>query len=181
MAGTSSSGDSSLRWIALFTGLAFLAGLGMLAGTAYIVIDTRRDIATAATADGVVVDLIGSRDSDGDTLYYPQVRFVTGAGAPVEFTGSVGSSPAAFDVGEHVTVFYDPADPSDVRIDSFLQLWFGPLILGIFGTVFTLVGGVVTVVLLRAGRGSPKRPAVPSLTEPVAVSRKSTVERTPRD
>ena len=36
-----------------------------------------------------------------------------------------------------MAVLYDPAKPRDVRIDSFFQLWFAPLILGFLGFVFT--------------------------------------------
>lgn len=44
---------------------------------------------------------------------------------PVEFTGSVGSDPPGFDIGEGVTVLYDPANPKSARIDAFFQLWSG--------------------------------------------------------
>ena len=162
-------------------GVFFLVGLGMLGGAGYLVVDTRRDIAAGVSADGRVIDLIAERDSDGDDMYYPRVRFVTAAGEPVEFTGSVGSSPAAFDIGEAVAVLYDPADPGDARIDSFFQLWFGPLILGFLGFIFTTVGGGAVIAFARSGnRPAAPMPASPS-GEPLAVRPASAVERAPRD
>jgi hypothetical protein len=110
------------RWPGAFVGIFLLVGLGMLGGAGYLLVDTRHDVATGVGAEGVVMDLIAEHDSDGDDVYYPRVRFVTPAGEPVEFTGSVGFSPPAFDIGEAVAVLYDPSDPRDARIDSFFQL-----------------------------------------------------------
>jgi hypothetical protein len=162
-------------------GIFLLIGLGLLGGAAFLVIDTRSDIARADTAAGTVIDLIGERDSDGDTIYYPRVRYVTRSGNSVEFTGSVGSSPAAFDVGEPVVVLYDPAQPEEGRIDSFFQLWFAALILGVIGLVFAAIGGGGALVALRtrtrsAMLGGRNLPADP---EHAPASRAA--ERTSRD
>jgi hypothetical protein len=154
--------------------------LGLLAVAVALVIDTRHDIATAARADGIVTDLIVDRDSDGET-YHPHVRFVTAKGEPVEFTSSVGSNPAGFDIGEHVTILYDPSDPQGARIDSFVQLWLVPIIVGVFGLVFTTAGGVVSIVLLRWSRRPPGPLAAAPPPDPVAPRPPPTVERAPRD
>jgi hypothetical protein len=175
------SARRTLRRSSALIGVFFLVGLGMLGGAGYLVVDTRRDIAAGVSADGRVIDLIAERGSDGDTMYYPRVRFMTAAGEPVEFTGSVGSSPAAFDVGEAVVVLYDPADPGGARIDSFFQLWFGPLILGFLGLIFATVGGGAVIAFARSSnRSSASTPASPSV-EPLAVRPTSAVERAPRD
>jgi hypothetical protein len=173
--------STSARWPFALLGLFLVAGLGMLGGAGYLVADTRHDIAVGASAEGVVIDLILSRDSDGDDTYYPRVRFATPTGESVEFTGSVGSTPAAFDVGEAVAVLYDPADPQDARIDSFFQLWFGPLILGFLGFVFTAIGGGAVVAALRSGRGSAAPIAAAPSPAPVVSRSASAVERAPRD
>ena len=169
------------RWPYALVSLFFLAGPAMLGGAGYLVVETRRDIAAGASADGTVIDLIVERDSDGDDIYYPRVRFMTAAGESVEFTGSVGSRPAAFDIGEAVAVLYDPAKPRNARIDSFFQLWFGPLILGFLGFVFTAVGGGAVIAFVRSiNRPSAPMPAFPP-AETVAARPASAVERAPRD
>lgn len=154
------------RWPGAFVGVFLLVGLGMLGGAGYLFVDTRHDIATGVGAEGVVIDLIAERDSDGDDVYYPRVRFATPAGEPVEFTGSVGSSPPAFDIGEAVAVLYNPSDPRDARIDSFFQLWFAPLILGFLGLVFTAVGGGGIIAFMRSTDRAPlPRPTAASDAE----------------
>jgi len=175
------SKGSAPRWIAIITAIFFLAGLAILGKAVSVVIDRRHEIAAATRADGVVIDLIASHDSESET-YHPRVRFVTANGEVVEFTGSVGSDPPGFDIGERVAVLYDPANPNDARIDAFFQLWFAPLMLGILGTLFTAAGGGLTIGLLRAGNKLSR----PILASPAAQSvppprPASAVERRPRD
>jgi hypothetical protein len=162
-------------------GIFLLIGLGLLGAAVLLVVDTRNDIARADKADGTVIDLLGERDSDGDTIYYPRVRYVTRSGNPVEFTGSVGSSPPAFDVGEPVSVLYDPAEPEKARIDSFVQLWFPALILGVLGLVCAGIGGGGTLAALRARTrpATPDRPTPPA--DPDHAPAVRVVDRTSRD
>jgi hypothetical protein len=114
-------------------------------------------------------------------MYYPRVRYVTRSGNPVEFTGSVGSSPPAFDVGEAVGVLYDPAAPEKARIDTFFQLWFPSLLLGGIGLVFAAIGGGGALAALRARTRSDSFAAPASPIEPVRPPTARTVERTARD
>ncbi len=178
--GSQASERKAPRWPGVLVGVFLVVGLGMLGGAGYLFVDTRHDVATGVSADGVVIDLIAERDSDGDNVYYPRVRFLTPAGEPVEFTGSVGSSPAAFDVGEPVAVLYNPSAPRDARIDSFFQLWFAPLILGFLGLVFTAVGGGAIVAFVRSNNKASLPMSAPPPAAPLARPA-SAVERTPRD
>jgi hypothetical protein len=115
-------------------------GLVMLLVGGALVMNTKRFIANAASAPGIVVDLQPKRDSDGDTLYAPVVEYRPPDSAVVTFTSLTSSRPAEFSVGEGVEVLYDRANPSDARIRSFGQLWLGPLILSILGFMFTGAG-----------------------------------------
>jgi Protein of unknown function (DUF3592) len=157
-------------------GVFLAVGLGMLTGSGYSFLHTRAAIARAIPADGAVVDLISSTDSDGDTVYYPRVRFRTQVGGMQEFTGSVGSRPAAFDVGEGVRVLYDPERPGDARIDTFFQLWFLPLLLGGMGVIFAGIGAA-GIGAGRSGRAAATRPE----TTTAAVAPTRAVERRSRD
>jgi len=155
-------------------GVFLAAGLGLLAGSGYSFLHTRAAISGAIPADGTVVDLIASTDSDGDTMYYPRVRFRTGTGDVEEFVGGVGSKPAAFDVGEGVKVLYDPERPGDARIDTFFQLWFLPLLLGGMGIIFAGIGGA-GIGVGRGGRAASTQPAATEASVPLtrAVERRS--------
>jgi hypothetical protein len=79
--------------------------------------------------------------SDGGGSYYPVIEFRTVRNEAVVFRGSVGSNPPSFRRGEQVRVLYDPTTPEIAKIDSFFQLWFLPLVLGVMGLTFGGAGG----------------------------------------
>src|SRR5262245_15821400 len=83
-------------------GLFAVVGLALLGGGVYNGLETRHDSAVGMTTGGTVTDLVAGSDSDGDTVYYPHVRFVTESGDAIEFTSSIGARPPDFDVGETV-------------------------------------------------------------------------------
>ena len=87
-------------------------------------------------AKGVVIDLEEIYDSDGST-YKPIVRFKTQNGQTVEFASSYSSSPPAYDIGESVTVVYQPKNPSEAVIKGdgqFLHI------------IFMLLGGALASI-----------------------------------
>jgi len=166
-----------------FSGIFLIAGLAMLSGAGHYALVTRHDIAVGTTADGTVMDLFVGSDSDGDNVYYPRVRFVTPSGDVIEFTSLNGSNRPAFEVGEAVSVLYDPASPGNARINSFFQLWLLPMVLGGMGSVFAAIGGAGLIVggRSRTKIGSlPQRSARPPVqaAEPTPVS---VVQRLSRD
>jgi hypothetical protein len=175
---TNAAGNAAASRFAL-GGIFFVAGLAMLSGAGYETLRNRHDIAVGTTANGTVTDLFQGSDSDGGTVYYPRVRFVTQSGDTIEFTGSNGTSPPAFEVGETVSVLYDPISPGNARIDTFFQLWFTALILGFLGLVFTAVGGGAIIALCARpterrcrGRRLHRMPSVRRLRD----SRRMTLE-----
>jgi hypothetical protein len=179
---TDTSGNAAAFPLALF--VIFLAiGLAMLSGAGYSTLETRHDIAVGTTANGTVTDLFHGSDSDGDSVYYPRVRFVTQSGDVIEFTGSNGASPPAFEVGETVSVLYDPISPGNARINGFFQLWLLPMILGAMGSVFATIGGVGLIVCGRSKTkiGSLRRGSARPSVRAAEATQGSVVQRLSRD
>jgi hypothetical protein len=125
--------------------LFLLLGLGLLAGAGYAASRTAAFLRIAASADGTVVDLVESVSTDSDgrrsRTYRPVVEFAPASGAVRTFTSSSGSSPPAYDVGERVTVLYDPQNTHDARLKGTFSLWGVAIILGGIGLVFGGIGG----------------------------------------
>jgi len=73
------------------------------------------------TASGRVVGL----EEEVSVLYngerlsfgYPIVRFSTAHGEEVEFRSPEGVTPCRAQVGDDVTVYYDPQNPLDARLE----------------------------------------------------------------
>lgn len=110
----------------------------LLAAALYLYQDKQAFFKKAEVVQGTVTELLRSR-SDKSIMYRPVVEFETKSGKKAEFTSSVASNPASYNVGEKVEVLYDPVNPAKADINGFSALYLGPLILGIIGTVFILI------------------------------------------
>ncbi|MFB4369214.1 MULTISPECIES: DUF3592 domain-containing protein [unclassified Pseudomonas] len=114
-------------WLWIFLGIGAL----MLAGAVGIQVARFSDQAQMTRTEGSVVDIEGG---------CPTVSFTSLDGILGEYQSSTCSTPPSFDIGERVTVYYDPQNLERARIDSFEQNWMGSLILGGIGAVFLALG-----------------------------------------
>jgi Protein of unknown function (DUF3592) len=133
-----------------FIGPIFLiVGVGLLLGFFFAFSRTRRFLASAQEARAEVIGVKQSIGNSRDRVYYPVLRYRTQQGDTKEVVSSVGSNPPRYKEGDSLVVLYDPAQPGDVRIHSFFNVWVGPLVLGLLGVIMTGVGAGLT--LYRGG------------------------------
>lgn len=140
----------------IFIGL-FVLGLGV-----YAFFRQRTRLAEGSVAIGIVTDLIPvraegefvvTRGAEGTQIekkyrYRPEIRFKTHAGRTIDFVAPIATRPSRYAIGDEVEVLYNPENPNEVQINSFLHLWFATLMLVGFG--FLIAGmGVLGAVLQR--------------------------------
>jgi hypothetical protein len=98
-----------------------------------------------ASASGKVVEIIQRREyvNEQDRVvqdyYYPVVEFASADGRRHSVQMTEGSSSPSQEVGDEVTVLYNPSHPLDARIKSFgsyALMWILPGITGILGLAF---------------------------------------------
>ncbi|MEO8560235.1 MAG: DUF3592 domain-containing protein [Rhodospirillales bacterium] len=83
----------------------------------------------------------------------PVVRFPTSATRNVTIVGSTSSTPPAYEIGQQLRVYYDPAQPTHAVIDTYLERWFVPTLFGGFAVLFSLIGaGFVIYTTMRSHR-----------------------------
>lgn len=109
----------------------------------------RRFRRTAARASGVVLDLVldlaGPRGRGG-WLYFPVVRYWLPDGRVVDVRSPQGSSPPAVRRGQQVTVLYDPADPTNARLEGILSGGCLNSFLVVFGAAFVVLAVAIALV-----------------------------------
>src|SRR6218665_1718264 len=130
-----------MKGFSIFKIVFLIVGAGLLAGAVYSYADKKAFLEKAESAQGTVIEMIARR-SDNSTTYCPVVRFKAKTGQEITFTSSVSSNPPSYSVDETVEILYDPADPKEANINGFASLWLVPLILGILGTIFFLIGAL---------------------------------------
>lgn len=113
-------------------------------------------LAVAQRTDGTVIRLVHNvQQGRNRGSVAPVVEFHLD-GQRHEFQSWLSTSPPQFDVGDKVTVLYDPNDLQRCRIDSFVTLWLFPTIFGGLGFVAITVSGVILGVgSLRETNRSP--------------------------
>lgn len=90
------------------------------------------------------------------TYFYPVVEFSLPGGTVKRVQLSEGSWPPAYEVGEQVTVRYNPDRPIEARIQPAsgdLTQWLVPLITGSLGIIFLAVAGIVFWVTRKSQAG----------------------------
>lgn len=95
---------------------------------------------------GTVVDL-EEFESGGEKVRRVEVRF-RGPGDR-DWTAScpIAHRMSRFSVGAETPVLFDPRNPSNVRIDSFEELWLMPSLVGGVGAIAVILGGFLAVGL----------------------------------
>ena len=144
--------------IPMVIGLAFLA-----MGTLFIITESiGNSVNRTARAAGTVVE-IESKDFGEDFTILATVGFVTQDGRSIVSTLNTHQGGLIYwmewkdRIGQPITVRYDPADPTNARIDSGSGIdsdswWFVP-------AIFIVVGGWITLSGIRQrgkSKGAPK-------------------------
>ena len=140
----------------IFTGVAVL--MLLIAGIASF--GNIAKINREETAPGRVTDMTKQLEYDEEDrdrviseAYFPVVEFVALDGKRRNVQLDEGSFPAAYEVGDEVTILYEPDHPVDARIQSFgssVGMWILPGITGILGIAFLGAVFVVRRVMINS-------------------------------
>ncbi len=87
---------------------------------------------TTLTTTGTVVSYREVHDGDA-TRWRPRVKFTTPAGDIITFEGQLATTTQRFAVGAGVPVIFAPGKPSEARLATFADNWFGPVASGVVG------------------------------------------------
>jgi hypothetical protein len=143
---TSASAEKII--LGVFTGVAILMLLITFLSSGSAILKMNRE----ESAPGRVVEIIARReyvneqDRVVEEYYYPVVEYISGDGRPHSVQMTEGSSAPSHEVGDEVTVLYNPDRPLEARIKSFgssALMWILPGITGILGLGF--LGAVLAV------------------------------------
>lgn len=157
----SGNGSPEKLIVSIFTGIAVL----MLLIAAIASVNNILKVNREESAPGIVVDMtmrLQYDDEDRDRVigeaYYPVVEFTAKDGRRRQVPLSEGSFPPAYEIGDEVTVLYEPERPLDARIQSggsTALMWILPGITGILGLGF--LGAVLAVQRFLFSEGSTQQ------------------------
>ncbi len=118
--------------------IIILIGIAMIVFGSYKLNEYKDLIKLGTRAEGVVFDIENEYfQRDGNTTYYPIIRFTTKENEWVTERYGIGSSPSSYEIGESVNIIYDSSDSKKFVIDDTRTKSLGPVLM-ILGLVFIL-------------------------------------------
>jgi hypothetical protein len=131
--------------------LAIVFGLGLILTGVWLTVlaPTVMFVSRAHDAQGIYLGSdarVGGLH--GGTFLHPAFRFVTPNGKVVDFVTRSGATNQPYADGQKVRVLYDPARPGDARLDTFFEIWAGP----VFVMPFALLPLLIPVYIFFAAR-----------------------------
>ncbi len=122
-------------------GALFYVGLLLFVFALWNLQQIKRLMNNGIKTEAIVINLIQSRNSDGDVLFKPVFEYSDVFNKTHVFKSYVSSSPATYSVGEQVAVIYDPMDFRNVRVISFWDLYRLFVLMLCVSTPLLIIGG----------------------------------------
>ena len=121
--------------------MSLIGGLMALIGV-FIFIRTRIFIGKAQKAKGMVIQMVYSAptSSNSSGKYAPVYQFRTLDGQNIVVQDSLFRNPPQFQVGQEIDVLYESGNPQKARINKWMNLYFGPVMIGGIGLLFGVTG-----------------------------------------
>ncbi len=120
-----------------------IIGLGMLGFTTHLFLKHQDFMQRAMPVMSTVTEYEqyeSSDDDGGSTTMYTPVFEYSWNGKNYRQASDMSSSSQDYAIGESVELLIDPDNPQAILINSFMGKWLLPILLGMMGTIFTLVG-----------------------------------------
>ncbi len=121
-----------LRYVLL---LFLVIGIGFLSAAIYFFVAHRNFMASATKTSGRVINLQSNRKGSKA----PIVEYSDAGGTAHFYYHNVYSRPSAYDLGETVEIYFNPANPEDATMGGISAV---TVIFGFLGFIFTLVSVV---------------------------------------
>lgn len=119
--------------------IAFVLGLAFLIFGVKELYQVNRFVTRGDQADGIIVEM--KKGPSKISKYHPRVRFQTKEGNIIEFAPGNGSNPPMYEVNDHVPVVYNSDYPDYAVINSFTEIWLGPVIYACLGLLLLIYSG----------------------------------------
>lgn len=142
--------------------LWILLGIAMIVAAIYNNARDRDFLDRAVSAKGVVTAVWRKWDPDDGTTYdsdhggykyYARIRFQTEDGQSIEFESGGSSDSNEYAIGKRVQIYHDRDNPQTLYVGSRADIWFLPIIFGIFG--LSLVS--INIHMILRARKTAKR------------------------
>jgi hypothetical protein len=133
-----------------------LIPIGIIGGSLYSVIKKNVTFGKYKPTKGIIIKINEDKVFDyayrKRNFYYPTIQYYDDKGESYTFKLKNGSESNLEMLGKEIDLLFNPKNPEDVIVDSFLSKWFGPVIvcaIGLFILIIVIIVGFVVVLKER--------------------------------
>lgn len=121
-----------------------ILGTLIFLGAGFLVVGTGTGFFTYLKSYRATEPVLGIVEAlrEGRKGYFPTISYTPKDGVQRSYESHFGSNPPMYEVGDTVRLYYDPADPAAVRIDSAMESWFFPANFGLGGMAFLILAAL---------------------------------------
>jgi hypothetical protein len=126
---------------AAIIGVVFLLiGIACGVGATLFFRSSLRKVMHWKRGNGTVVDYVVYTPTSYNKGYTPKIQFTSDDGKEVIFVASTGSNIQRYRIGDIVKLRYSADNPDKADLDSFTNLWLGPIFLTLLALPFSGAG-----------------------------------------
>ena len=130
--------------------LVSLIPIGIIGGGLYWVADKRATFENYKPTKGIIIKMNKEKLFDYPyekrNFYYPTIQYLDDKGESYTVKLKNGSESNLEMLGKEIDLLFNPKNPEDVIVDSFLPKWFGPVMVCILGLCILIIVIKVSVV-----------------------------------
>jgi hypothetical protein len=116
-----------------FSRLVLAMGVGFLVLCGYLTDHAKTKLHTHREAEGTVVDFHSVQTTRGARVYPIVAYQVDGQTYRVRAHSSMGLFSRTYQLGDTIPVLYPPNEPDNGSLNTFADMWLGPIITGALG------------------------------------------------
>jgi len=132
-----SSGIMKINLKKLIFLLSIMTFLFIILAILFFIKDSHQ-IETFTITKAEIIKVILTSKSDGVQYYKPLLKFKDNSGEEFQCEPKASSTRKAFQEGSFIEIYYNPANPSDLFMNTFTTKWFGVIASGGFA-FFSLI------------------------------------------
>ncbi len=136
----------------------FLSALILVIGIPFAVVsifelkNTLNLLSNSHKTLGKIVGIEEERRRNSGDMYSPVIKYKSISGDEYVYHSSTKTGYTSYKIGQEIELIYDKNNPQNARVNSFLDIWFLTIIMGVGGWASTIGGIVLLLFTLKKKR-----------------------------
>jgi len=132
--------------------LLSLIPIGIIGGGLYWAVNKKAIFEKYKPTKGIIVSLNEEKLFDNiykdRNLSYPTIQYHDDKGESYTFELKTGSESYKEMLGQEVDLLYNPKNPEDVMVDSFMSKWLGPVVVCTVGLLILIILSIISCAVI---------------------------------